>query len=258
MFKKLKSLFGRDDVTRFQAPTIETVFEPERPFYAIGDIHGCHDQLLALLSKLDASATGDEVRVFLGDVVDRGPKSARVLETLFELQTDQDQNVVVLMGNHERMLLDFIDDPSGRGARWLIHGGVETMQSFGVSGVKSGLDAEDALDLADRFEAALPDGMQAWLRKLPLTWKSGNIYCVHASMNPAKPTMEQSENAILWGHPDFLRVPRADGVSVVHGHNIVPKPMICDGRISVDTGAYQGGKLTAARISRGVCEFIQV
>ncbi len=257
MFEKIKSLFGRDQITRPQVPTIETVFEPERPFYAIGDIHGCYDQLRALMSKMDARANGDEARVFLGDTIDRGPDSARVLETLFTLQTAQSDNVEVIMGNHERMMLDFIDDPSGRGARWLIHGGVETMNSFGVSGVKTVLDAEDALDLADRFEAALPTGMQDWLRRRPLQWQNGNMYCVHASMNPAKSVAEQSESALLWGHPEFLSVPRDDGLSIVHGHNIVSEPTVCDGRISIDTGAYQGGKLTAVLISYGSFEFLQ-
>jgi len=77
----------------------------------------------------------DAPRVFVGDYVDRGENSADVLRTLFALKDDR--KVVCLIGNHEDMMLGFIDDPEKKGARWLRYGGLQTLASFGIGGVTS-------------------------------------------------------------------------------------------------------------------------
>lgn len=258
MFGKVKSLFGqgkREKALKQSHPTIETILEPERPFWAIGDIHGNAVLLDALLEKMRAEGAAEQV-IFLGDYVDRGQHSSDVLAQIFKMQQECPDNVVCLMGNHEKMLLEFIDDPLGRGARWLANGGLETLASFGISGVKKRPDAEDAIDAADALEDAMPAGLQAWLRNLPMHWSSGNMHCVHAAMDPAKPVSRQREEVLLWGHRDFMKVPRSDGQSVVFGHVIVPKANVHDGRIAVDTGAYKTGRLTAALVEHGSCRFV--
>ncbi|MFG6584667.1 metallophosphoesterase [Sulfitobacter sp. 1A12779] len=232
-------------------------FAPEAPFFAVGDIHGCAGLLEELLEKLGAVATGEEVCVFLGDYIDRGPDGQGVLTRLFSLSRQYPDKVVCLMGNHERMMLDFIDDPAGAGLEWLKFGGVETLQSFGVSVDKRGLDSAGSIELANALEAALPIGMQEWLRALPLQWSSGNMHCVHAAMSPKRHPGAQREEALLWGHPNFFSEPRDDGEVVVHGHTIVEKPGVYTSRVSLDTGAYRTGHLTAARISAGACIFLQ-
>ncbi|MEM9787642.1 MAG: metallophosphoesterase family protein [Pseudomonadota bacterium] len=256
MFRKLKTLL---DVKEAGAAdnSHNTIIAPDRSMYAIGDVHGCDGQLTRLLDQIDADAQGDEPLVFLGDMIDRGPHSAKVLSTLFTLATQRADHVVVLMGNHERMMLDFIDDPSDTGARWLLFGGIDTLNSFGITGLTERPDAEDALEAAHALEAALPSGMLPWLRKLPFSWKNGNVCCVHAAMNPDKPVTEQSEKSLLWGHSQFFRQPRHDGVCVVHGHTIVAKPSIAAGRIAIDTGAYRGGRLSAVRLDPGAWRFLQ-
>lgn len=248
MFKKIRSMLRAD-----KSPFVpsQPVIAPDEPFFAIGDIHGCLPQMQTLLAQLD----GPGPRIFLGDYVDRGPQSAQVLSELFTLQMENPDDVVCLKGNHEVMLLDFIDDPLGRGARWLKFGGLDTLASFGIA---ADAMADDGLDAALALERALPDGMLQWLRALPLRWSSGNMHCVHASMNPDKPPHKQSENALLWGHPDFFAKRRNDGQCVIHGHTIVPQGTVCDDRISVDTGAYQGGLLTAVAVRDGKASFISV
>lgn len=250
MYKRLWSFlrFGEGRRTARSRPTTNTMIAPAAPFFAIGDIHGCLPQMENLLSQLD----GPGPRVFLGDYVDRGPQSAQVLARLFTLQK-QGADIICLKGNHEAMLLDFIDDPLGGGARWLKFGGLDTLASFGIDAT---IAVEDALDAASALEKAMPDGMLAWLRDLPLRWSSGNMHCVHASMNPDKAPAAQSENAMLWGHPNFFAKPRKDGQCVIHGHTIVPQGVVRDGRISVDTGAYQGGPLTAVAIGDGTARFV--
>jgi serine/threonine protein phosphatase 1 len=80
--------------------------------YAIGDIHGCADLLDRLLERIESHA-GDRAKklVFLGDYIDRGPDSARVVETLRRLQWRAPDDVVCLMGNHEEMLLKSLHEP---------------------------------------------------------------------------------------------------------------------------------------------------
>jgi len=233
---------------------------PAQPLYVIGDVHGNAALLEPLLEVIDADmhaeAYGDSKLVFVGDYVDRGDHSALVLGHVHKLSRDLPGAVICLMGNHERMLLDFLDDPAGRGARWLGNGGLQTLASFGVGGLGARPSLEDMADASEALAAALPEGVEAWLRDLPLLWQSGNVVCVHAAMNPATPPQAQDERALLWGHPKFLEQKRDDGLWVVHGHTIVREPQAKDGRIAVDTGAYHSGRLTAAAISTGRCRFL--
>lgn len=258
MFNRLKKMFGGGqgavgipDV----APSIETVLAPDQRFYAIGDIHGCLKLMDNLVAKIRAEDAQAPI-VFVGDYVDRGPQSAQVLARLFEMQQAAPEQIICLMGNHERMLLEFIDDPLGKGARWLVNGGVETLGSYGITGVKPRPDEDDALTIADRLEEAMPAGLQDWLRALPQQWSSGNVHVVHAAMDPAKAPGDQKERTLLWGHRDFMREPREDGACVIFGHVIVPKPDVRDGRIAIDTGAYKTGQLTAVRVDAAGWGFV--
>lgn len=222
---------------------------PDAPFIAIGDIHGRLD----LLEELLARHCVDQTLVFLGDYVDRGPSSAEVLALLKELCATR--SAICLKGNHEQMMLDFIDDPLGRGAGWLLHGGGETLRSYGIAPPKRG---GDLLAASANLEEALPPGQLDWLRALPLQWRSGNLCCVHAAMDPAKAPDRQRSRTLIWGHPQFLTTPRDDGIWVVHGHTVVKRPLAGASRIAVDTGAYQTNTLTAAEITPGSCRFVSV
>ena len=257
MFKRLQTMLGRkqSDITSV-TPSIETLPKPQAPFYAIGDIHGCLAEMDRLIEKIRAE-NPDTPIVFLGDYIDRGTQSAQVLTRLYKLQTQNPKEIVCLMGNHERMLLEFIDDPLGRGARWLVNGGVQTLQSFGIKPGKAKPDAEEAMELADQLESAMPKGLQQWLRDLPMQWASGDVHCVHAAMDPGAAPDNQKERHLLWGHREFMTTPREDGACVVYGHVIVPKPNARDGRFAIDTGAYKTGKLTAVYIETDIWRFMQ-
>lgn len=229
---------------------------PNQPFFAIGDIHGCSDLMDQITRKLEDVAEGQEQVVFLGDFVDRGAGSRKVLNWLFEVQQMHPGQAICLMGNHERMMLDFIDDPAGQGARWLRNGGLDTLASFGVQLRQSDTDTDVAVEVANALEAALPEGMQDWLRALPLRWSSGNVHCVHAALSPRRSYDDQRDEVLLWGHPNFLTTPRGDGQFVVHGHTIVGQAGVTDSRIAIDTGAYRTGRLSAVRVAQGECRFL--
>lgn len=209
---------------------------PDRAVWAIGDVHGRADLLDRLLRLIRPGP--DDVVVTLGDYVDRGPESRGVIEQLAGRR-----DTVSLCGNHEAMLIDFLDAPETCGPLWLRNGGDATLESFGV--------AEDALPaMAEALRAALGPA-EAWLRGLPRLWRSGTLVAVHAGLDPERPPERQDPTALVWGHPAFGRVARRDGLWVVHGHRIVRDPAVLPGRIAIDTGAFATGRLTAARIAAG-------
>lgn len=230
---------------------------PEKPFLAIGDVHGRADLLLELDRMIEATHADWPV-VFLGDYIDRGEQSRKVLELLMSVFPGDGSVAACLMGNHERMLLDFLDDPAERGRRWLRNGGLQTLASFNVAPPSSGIDDPLAVEAAcQKLARAMGDEMIAWLRALPLTWRSGEVWAVHGGADPALAMDAQPPQALLWGHPQFMRKARNDGQWVVHGHTVVDAPYAAGGRIAVDTGAYATGRLTAAVISADGVEFIQ-
>ncbi|WP_372922144.1 metallophosphoesterase family protein [Roseovarius sp.] len=224
---------------------------------AIGDIHGRVDLLRELDGLIEAQCSGWPV-VFLGDYIDRGEQSREVLELLMSVSAESTPSVTCLMGNHERMLLEFLNDPAAYGPRWLRNGGLQALASFGVAMPRG--DSKDPAvfeNLRDRLSDAMGDRAIAWLRTLPLTWRSGNVWAVHAGADPALPMIEQTEDVLLWGHSAFRKTLRTDGQWVVHGHTIVDAAQIEGGRIALDTGAYATGRLSAAGISADGVDFMR-
>lgn len=230
------------------------ILRPDAPFYAVGDIHGRVDLLADLLARIDPDQ--DQKIVFLGDYVDRGPDSAAALQLLFELQQRRPDQIVCLMGNHERMMCDFMDDPLDRGAIWLRNGGMATLASYGITDIGAKPTADQTIKACEALEAALPADIATWLARLPLSWNSGNVWCAHAAMDPEVDPGRQQSRTLLWGNRAFLDAPRQDEICVIHGHTIVDRPVNMNSRIAIDTGAYRTGKLTAAHISHGQCNFI--
>lgn len=256
--KSLLSRFiKRDRVAEVALPAPEVLaysssIEPDQPFAAIGDVHGRQDLLSALVGKLEQEAPGQPL-LLVGDFVDRGPESAEVLSYVKALHDSRAQTIV-LKGNHEQMLLDFIDDPAGRGLRWIDFGGRETMLSFGVEAPGPKPDLEDITEAALELETKMGKELVAWIRDLPTRWRTGNVICVHAALDPARKPEDQSDRSVLWGHADFFTKTRQDGLWVLHGHTIFAEAHAHSGRIASDTGAYQTGKLTAALVGQGSAE----
>lgn len=239
--------------------------DPDRPLYLIGDIHGRADLLQRLFDLIDTdqSTRGLEqpLAIFLGDYVDRGTDSRRVLQTLHSMSCRLAEDpaaegeMLCLMGNHERMLLDFLDNPVEAGPRWLRNGGVQTLESFGLDGVAETAGPEVLEAARDALAEALGTedaaGLETWLRDLPLIAQSGNVAMVHAGCDPARSIDDQRPGTLLWGHPEFLIRPRSDGLWVAHGHTVVSRPAVAEGRIAIDTGAWFSDRLTAAILVPG-------
>lgn len=233
----------------FRAPkhTFSAPLAPEVPFYAMGDLHGRDDLLQTLLDRLYAIADPEARLVCVGDYIDRGEESAQVLRRLYALQADAGEDVMIcLCGNHEQMMLNFLDDPAGSGPRWMRYGGLQTLASFRIQAVPATAPEAQWRDARDRLRDAMGTALERWLRALPMVWQTGNVAVVHAAADPALPIAEQASQTLLWGHPDFEDQPRQDSVWVVHGHTIVDAVTPREGRLCVDTGAYATGRLSAA------------
>lgn len=224
---------------------------PEVDVAVIGDLHGRADLLEQMLTMLAKEASEAQV-LCVGDYVDRGPDSKAVLQRL----RSHSGNMICLLGNHEVMMLDFLEDPVEHGGRWLRNGGVTTLASFGIN-LDEGLGRAELLKARDALQAELGDGTRDWLDGLPIYWQSGNLLVTHAGPDPKLPIDRQDEASFLWGHNRFLRDARNDDLWVAHGHWIKDRGTCASARIAVDTGAWTTGKLTAAFIQKdGSVRFI--
>ncbi|WP_158965124.1 metallophosphoesterase [Chachezhania sediminis] len=246
----MRFLFGR----RGNKPTFDAPINPGEPFFAIGDIHGCDFKLAALLERIQESGLPGR-KVFVGDYADRGEDSAMVHRRLHSL-SKEDDSAVFLRGNHEEMLLMFLDDPAEHGAWWMRHGGLQTCSSYRVA-PPTGSDATEedwyaARDALVEQMGEIPD----WLRNLPLIWQTGNVAVVHAAADPELPMQLQPEETLLWGHPEFGTTLRTDGIWVVHGHVIQETLEVENGCIPTDSGAYATGRLSAAWVGDGSVQYI--
>ena len=256
-FKALLSALGMHPARPAPMPPLR----PEQRLCIVGDLHGRIDLLDSLLMQMDQEAGRREAvdkLVFLGDYIDRGETSAQVLHRLHALSRNSPEHVVCLRGNHEQMLLNFLDTPQKEGRAWLRNGGLQTLASFGVGHLSETAGPQALVTARDRLRGQLPDGLENWLRTLPLTYRSGNLCAVHASLDPSLALSDQPERALLWGSAQVGNARRADELWVIHGHTVVDEPMVNNGVISIDTGAYATNLLSAALIDpSGEIEFIQ-
>lgn len=220
--------------------------------YAIGDIHGRADLLHDLLRLIEADKARRPdlgiVLVTLGDYVDRGPDSRRVIDILAALAAQGGERMVVLKGNHEEALLEFLRDP-GTGATWAEHGGRETLLSYGVTPPAGRGDVESWAQARDAFAEKLPERHLKFIQGLQLFATLGDYVFVHAGVRSGTPLDQQDERDLLWIRQEFLSGPAwSEAAVVVHGHTPKPEPIEGPGRIGVDTGAYATGVLTALRL----------
>ncbi len=215
--------------------------------YAIGDIHGCHDLLTALLGQI---ATLDLVRprvetkilVFLGDYVDRGENSKAVIDILLQV-CPHGYDTVFLRGNHEEMLLNALGD-NGAADFWLRNGGRQTLASYGVDGAIEPTEFAPG-KLIEDFTARLPQQHLEFLKNLPLTFECGDYFFTHAGIHPDKPLDQQEERHLLWIRDRFLFSNEDFGKVIIHGHTPTRDVDHAQNRIGIDTAAVYGGKLTA-------------
>jgi calcineurin-like phosphoesterase family protein len=216
--------------------------------YVIGDVHGRADLIEGVLSKIDADLarrSGENaILVFVGDYVDRGPGSREVLDQL--VARVRAHKTILLKGNHEAYLLEFLQNPAILGD-WRQYGGLQTLMSYGL---KPSLNPgeEEQRELARDLARALPWEHRALLEALPTSFTCGDFFFVHAGVRPGVPLAQQKEQDLLWIREDFLLCEEDFGKVVVHGHTPVAAPDIRPNRINIDTGAYATGRLSCVML----------
>ncbi len=226
------------------------VLDPfDGPVYAVGDVHGCLElfQTMERAILQDAAAfPGPPTIILLGDMIDRGPHSAALIDHLLRPLPGTARRLC-LMGNHEAMMLDFLEAPRQQ-IDWLFAGGFETLVSYGV-----GLDLATLSGLSERklrqiLAAHLPEGHITLLRTALAGVQVGPYLLAHAGADPSAPLTAQPLSALLWGSAG---VSAPAGLTLVHGHYITADPTFEPQRIGLDTGAYATGRLTALRLLPG-------
>jgi serine/threonine protein phosphatase 1 len=217
--------------------------------YAIGDIHGradLLDKLMGLIERDRRGYSGKTLLVFLGDYIDRGPDSKGVVDRLLE-GLAQDIRAVFLKGNHEDLLLTFLDNP-GFGLNWLYNGGDRALLSYGFSMdqiARAYWNENGIAEAVESFRRLLPAAHEDFFRSLHLSFRAGGYFFVHAGVRPGVPLEAQHEEDLLWIRKEFLTYRGDFGAVVVHGHTPTRSPENLENRIGIDTLAYHSGKLTA-------------
>lgn len=201
--------------------------------FAIGDIHGCLDKLRALMEKIRPDRERDRI-VFIGDYIDRGPDPRGVVDYVIDLR-ERFGRVICLMGNHERMFLDY--HLYGKdGDIFLMNGGDTTLLSYGTEQTPAGRRARVPEEHLRFFESLLP------------YYESDSYIFVHAGLRPHVPLEEQILEDLLWIRYTFIRSYQDFGKIVVFGHTPFPEPRIDFNKIGIDTGAVYGGMLTCIEL----------
>jgi serine/threonine protein phosphatase 1 len=198
--------------------------------YVIGDIHGCLRPLQRLLEKI-APQPGDEV-IFIGDYIDRGPQSREVVEYLLDLP----YRCVFLLGNHEKMLLDYLDGADE--GLYLANGGLETIQSYGG------------------HAANIPPTHLRFFRNLRPMYETTDYLFVHAGIRPLVSMEKQNVGDLVWIRQEFFQFIGRFPKPIVFGHTPFRQVLLAPDRIGIDTACVYGGKLTCVKLPAR--EIIQV
>ena len=210
---------------------------PHRRFF-IGDVHGHYEGLMMLMEAI-APNLDDQV-YFLGDLIDRGPQSAKVVDFV------QKSAYPCLLGNHEQLLLDAFPDGEVYNPAlqaWLYSGGQATVASYKEVGI-----------LMEHLD---------WMRTLPIYLDLGDIWLAHAGVHPELSVEEQTYHELCWIREQFHSIPQPyfPDKLIIIGHTITfTLPGVAPGRLAqghgwldIDTGAYhpKSGWLTAVDIENG-------
>jgi serine/threonine protein phosphatase 1 len=202
----------------------------------IGDVHGFYEPLIRLLEAI-APTEQDEV-YFVGDLIDRGPDSAQVVDFVMN------SGYQCLLGNHEEMLLEVINNnlPEEILQSWLYSGGYSTVASYNNN---------------------IPQNHLDWMANLPLYLDLGDIWLVHAGIHPYIPIGEQTSQQFCWVRDEFHSIsePYFPDKLIITGHTMTfTLPGVKPGQIAsgpgwldIDTGVYhrQSGWLTGIDLTNG-------
>jgi len=177
--------------------------------FIVGDLHGCLGMLKKLMDKLPWRPDSDRL-ILLGDYVDRGEDSCGVIEYILEIKR-RAERVDCLMGNHERILLDFVE---GRDvSTFFLNGGTSTLNSYRLS--RHGCE-----------NALIPDEHIGFLRSLKPWVELDDYYVVHAGLRPGVELEDQNQEDLLWIRDSFIFSNHPFKKRVIFGHTPFSRPLV--------------------------------
>jgi len=199
--------------------------------FAVADLHGRHDLLVAAIERIEQSSHSGGTIVFTGDYVDRGPASRQVVETLMAGPQTPGWNWVCLQGNHEEIMMAGC---LGVLHWWLPNGGGATLVSYGA---REGGSARDAI-------ALVPEEHLSWMYDLPLYYEDAHRVFVHAGVDETLDLADTPSKFLQWHRYDREYPHGYRGKHVVHGHEQYEDgPVLHSGRSDFDTFAWYTGRL---------------
>lgn len=211
--------------------------------YAVGDLHGYADQMDRILAMIEADGGRDARTVFIGDYCDRGPDSRGVLQRLIDGKA-AGRNWITLKGNHDRMFEWFLETPPRHDPHMLVGyhwfheniGGRQTMASYGIE-VR---DPVRMKDIHASAQKAVPQAHAEFLRSLPLTYETEDLFFCHAGVRPGVPLDQQNEEDLVWIRQEFHAHTAPFPKLIVHGHTPIDRATHYGNRINLDSGAGYG------------------
>lgn len=218
------------------------MIESPQGFIAVGDIHGCAQTLELLLKRLDDEFSDTRTYVFLGDYVDRGPDSKKVIDQLIAFS--KNHRCEFIRGNHDQMLLNYYADNTYYD--YLNFGGAQTLESY----------------YRDCPDKKIPYAHLKFLICTKLFVEAEDWVFVHGGLPPKISIREALDNeswyeSFLWTREHLENEHNEWEKTVVFGHTPVREPIQKEHMIGVDTGCVypRFGKLTAVILPEQ--EFIQ-
>ena len=201
--------------------------------FAIGDIHGMKNEIMSLIKKLPLFP--EDLVIFLGDYIDRGYDSKGTIDFLLFFKKKH-PNVIFLKGNHEDMLLSYINREFNENI-YFFNGGEKTLKSYNIPSTE--------YPYAKQY---IPEEHLNFLRNLPLYYEKNEYLFVHAGLRAGIPLDMQNPEDLLWIREEFIYSEEDFGKIVIFGHTVFPEPLIMKNKIGIDTGIVFGGKLTALEL----------
>lgn len=227
--------------------------------YAVGDVHGRFDLFVRMLHAIGQDIAQRPTNgfriVFLGDLIDRGPQSAKII-SLAQTLAQCTSKFRFLKGNHEELLLRAFKGEVRIAEFFYDIGGRETLMSYGLDPAIG--DCMSAEALVSWMQANIPVDHIEFISGFSDLIEAGKYIFVHAGLRPNVPLEKQSASDLRWIRTEFLQFQGDFPGIVVHGHSITREVEERSNRIGLDTGAYFSGKLTAVALEGENRHFISV
>lgn len=209
--------------------------------FVVGDIHGCHRELAIMIDylKLKERLSQDDLLLFIGDYIDRGPDSKGVIDLLLALKREH-ENVIFLRGNHEDMFLNFMGFDGTMGEVYLLNGGRDCLSSYDIK-------SDSTLsELVRKF----PKDHLSFFLDLESYVICGNYVFAHAGLDPKRDLKTQMDGDLFWIRDSFISHRHDFGKTVIFGHTPYQDVMFdLPYKIGIDTGLVYGNKLTCLELT---------